>query len=82
MRKRLNESQAEFLGLEPKLATEHGNPKYTITKTQHKNLIKYQESLQKDRIGYSFDIPPKHKTNTTGSNVLVIGDTHEPFVVD
>ena len=98
-RKRLNDAKAEFLGLDLKPQTLHGNAKYCLDKDQYEKLKFFKVEKSKTdndwrrlRTG-GFEViledileNEKKSSKTNGildkSNVLVIGDLHEPFCLD
>ena len=52
-RQRLNKSEAKFLGLNIKVEEyekEGRNPRYTISKSQNKKLLKFRDSVKKEGV--------------------------------
>ncbi|NQW35438.1 MAG: metallophosphoesterase [Flavobacteriales bacterium] len=98
-KKRLNDAKAEFLGLDLKPQTLHGNAKYCLDKNQYEKLKFFKVEKSKTDLDWrrlsagGFEViledileNEKKSSKTNGildkSNVLVIGDLHEPFCLD
>ena len=85
-RLRLSESEALHLGFKPK-QSKSGNPKYILNKKQVKELLKYRRNWNDLIDGINeFEEGKFEKlfkeSRLLKSNVLVIGDLHEPFTLD